>query len=221
MKIVQAIRDIYKWLRCLQPIAGEGINIERTVNGSVITCTSAPVLRGGNAAVGMFTIVAETDTEGVAHVYVEDTSPAADKDADGFPIHAGIPHVNGVAFPQVKAYDGIPDAPVLYYIYLRFTPSRIKDQEEAAAGTVPDQPAQPDQPAPPDQPPCEIITSRIIMKTDLENVYHLIGRVRCARQSNRIVVSGISQDHQPAPIYITWYGPDIGVGEDTPLENLQ
>ena len=216
MRIVQAIRDIYGWLRRLQPIAGEGVNIERTVNGFVITCTAPspqPVLRSGNAAAGgMFAILSEANPEGVTHVYVEDTSAVAEKDADGFPIYAGIPHVNGVAFPQVKAYDGIPLEPVLYYIYLHFAPSNIKEQEEAEAGTADAQPAQPATPA------CEIITSQKIMKTTLEHVYYLIGRVRCARQSDRIVVSGISQDHAPGPIYLTWYGPDIGVAEDHPLE---
>jgi len=213
MKIIQTIQNILKNLRSLTPIAGEGVNIERTPNGTVFTCTAQPV--GGNAAskTGMFDIVDASDSNG-PRIRVIDTSPAAELDSDGIPLHAGIPHVNGVAFPIMDRFTQRLTEPRAYYIYLHFDTSRIVPQEEDAAGT-----ADPESEVPePDPPAFEIVCETIQRRSSFSNLYYLLGRARCEKASGKLTLAGITLDREPGPAFLTWYGPDIGVAEDNPLE---
>lgn len=214
MKILQAIQNIYKTLRTLAPIAGEGVNIERTPNGFIVSCVAKP--SAVQRETGMFTIVDRTDGT-AAKISIEDTSPAAEKDSNGVPVHAGIPHVNGVTFPSLVRFDFSPPSPNTYNIYIHFDATRIKPQEESAAGTA-------DGTAPAvaaDPPACEILAVPLQRRSTFTDLYYLIGRVRVEAIDGKPVIAAISQDHRPAPAYLTWYGPDIGVGEDTPLEDIQ
>ena len=244
MRIVQAIRALQRRVRSIAPVKGRGVVVERTVTGTVISLEEPPSRSRGEDEEnpkGMFDIRRHEDEDGNEFIIVGDTSDVAEqeeKDKDGnviasYPKYAGIPHVNGVAFPQLEAkyaFSG-DDTQGLYYIYIHFDASRFLAQEEEKAGTADQDDGGDDggSDGEDDGQPCEIVICEEQRVSDFENLYYLIGRVRFGKEDGgkksgkpRYTVEAVTLDHAPGPAYLIWYGPDIGVaeeGEDKEEEN--
>ena len=223
MNIIRSIQELFRLVREARPVAGSGVVVEHTSTGSII---SARVPRPAPARKwsGMFSIVEASDDDGNGFVRVCDTTPAAEveklgdgDDGEEVPVYAGVPHVNGVAFSQLKRAEKRPEEEdALLYVYLHFDASSVIAEEEAKAG-VADDGGEGDGEEEEDNP-CEILFEKEQKKSDFENLYYLIGRVRFGKRTEdgktRRTVEAISQDHYPGPAYLTWYGPDIGVAEE-------
>lgn len=230
MKIVRAIKWLYKSLRAAWPIAGEGINIEHTSTGSIISLepqaetmdseTTAPIWHG------MFTIVKrgydmDSPEWGNDYIRIEDTTDAAEKEdpsAPDLPRYAGIPHVNGIAFDQLPAAVFTPDESLrgLHYIYLHFNAGSVVDDVSEDAGIGHEGET--------GKPPAfELICVKEAKVSSFTDLYYLIGRVVFGKEEASLdngekktyyTVESISQDHFPGPAYLIWYGPDIGIAQE-------
>lgn len=229
MKIVKAIKELYRLVKAVTPVEGEGVNIEHTAGGSVISLepqaadaeTTVPVWQG------MFTIVKRSfdmdDTEwGSDYIRIEDTTDAAEKtapdDTDSLPRYAGIPHVNGIAFDQLSAAVFTPGETLqgLHYIYLHFNAgSVVADVSEDAGIGHEGETGIP--------PAFELLCVKEAKTSTFTDIYYLIGRVVFGKDEAELdngvkktyyTVESISQDHFPGPAYLTWYGPDIGIAQE-------
>ena len=232
MKIIKAIRWLYQNLHVAWPVAGEGINIEHTKTGSIISLEpqaniSDAASQGGQAWPGMFTIVKrEFDMDdpewGSDYIRIEDTTDAAEKtdpnDSDSLPRYAGIPHVNGIAFDQLPSAVFTPGATLQghHYIYLHFNAGSVVDDvsEDAGIGHEGETGT---------PPAFELLCVKEAKTSTFTDLYYLIGRVVFGKEEVELdngvkktyyTVESISQDHFPGPVYLTWYGPDIGIAQE-------
>lgn len=196
MNIVQTVRAIMAKLPSLAVIAGNGICVQHTSRGAVISLereSSEPAVTVP-AWRGMFQLFQEYDDG-------EDSPRIAIRDAnypDGG--HAGIAHLNGQPV-LVDAYkDATPPTQTIYY-YLEFTLPK-----ESPVIDVDDTPLT-----------ARIVSSTTPLENDLDHVMHLVGRLiietetstdpETGEQTTTVTRRTTAQDHLPGNLYASWNCP--------------
>ena len=222
MKIVKAIKDLYARLKALSPVPGDGIDIQRTATGTIISLEPRHIPAGEKnqspSVKGMFHIERVDEKNGKGqYVVVHDTSTAAERqdgeDENSPPKYAGEVYVNNRLRGNALAFSHHPNAAGLYYIYVHFNAAAGEDgggngqggdnggEEEPAAQEL------------------ELVCTAAQLASDDMNVYSLIGRVRFSSQGKEIdgetttvfTVADITQDHTPlGPVYLAWETSDGG-----------
>lgn len=190
MNIVREIQLLRQAVKRLKPYPGKGIVIEDTPVGTRVSLLEAPAGSGGSGAWhGMFEIVAAGEVVGDEFVHKVKIINGAD-DESGL---CGVAHINRQPFEVAVATFTVAatyTATAHCYIYLKFTPPVEGETPVPAAVTV---------------------TQETALQTSTDTVvWHLLGQTWLEDGQIRI-----EQDHIPGNAYIEWYGPCLGLLEES------
>ena len=190
MNIVREITLLRQAVKRLKPSPGKGIAIEETPAGTRISLLESSAGSGGSSAWhGMFELVdASAEIEGEV-VYQVKVINGADEESE----LCGIAHINRQPFEVAVAILAVADtytAEAHCYIYLKFTPP--VEGETPVSATV-------------------VVSQEALLQESTDTVvWHLIGQVWVEDGMLRI-----EQDHIPGNAYIEWYGPCLGLLEES------